>query len=375
MSCLTILLSPLNLLFFIVVAGLAIGRIRIKGISVGIAGILFTAIFVGFLMNNLIPNESCEIITNAQSTLKVFSKFGTALFVSVIGFQTGFSIKNHSKNSVFAFVIGSFMSLSGVAVMFLISLFDKSISYASLFGILCGALTSTPGLSSVCEWIGNGSENAVMGYGCSYLFGVILVVFFAQLFTRKCIDNSKSVSQEQEIKSKIYPELILTCLTALLGNILGSIRISTLSLGTTACTLMVGLIVGYGFIKISKKSFISNQCLNAFRNLGLALFFVGTGFSTGSQDIAFDIHFILYGILITLTAIICGWGLCKLVTKKYSLHQGFIIAGGMTSSPAYGALSGFTTEASVNCFSFSYFGALVTLIIAIQIIISSICKS
>lgn len=155
--------------------------------------------------------------------------------------------------------------------MLLLSLLDKSINYVSLLGILCGSLTSTPGLSSVCERIGNGSENAVIGYGCSYLFGVILEVFFAQLFARRCTDNSKSVSQQQEPKSKIYLELILIGLTALSGNILGSIKISTLSFGTTACTLMLGLIVGYGFKKASKKSSISLQCLNAFRNLGLAL--------------------------------------------------------------------------------------------------------
>ncbi len=153
MSCLTMLLSPLNLLFFIIVSGLTVGRIRIKSISVGIAEILFAAIFVGFLMNKLIPNGSYEIIANAQSTLKTFSKLGTALFVSIIGLQTGFSIKNHSKSSVLAFVIGSLMSLSGVAMMILLSLLDKSISYSSLLGILCGSLTSTPGLSSVCELV------------------------------------------------------------------------------------------------------------------------------------------------------------------------------------------------------------------------------
>lgn len=368
MSCLTILLSPLNLLFFVIVAGLAIGRIRIKGISVGIAGILFTAIFVGFIMSKLIPNGYSEIIINAQSTLKTFSKLGTALFVSVIGLQTGFSIKNDSKESAFAFSIGALMSVSGVAVMLLLSLLDKSINYASLLGILCGALTSTPGLSSVCERICRGSENAVMGYGCSYLFGVTLVVFFVQLFARRCTDNSKSISQQQEIKSKIYPKLIMISFTALFGNILGSIRISTLSFGTTACTLMAGLIVGYGFKKTFKKSSISLQYLNAFRNLGLSLFFVGTGFSTGSQNVAFDIRAILYGILITLTAIICGLGLCKLIQRKYPLQQRFIIAGGMTSSPAYASLSNSPTNSSVNCFSFSYFGALITLIIAIPFI-------
>ena len=121
-------------------------------------------------------------------------------------------------------------------------------------------------------------------------------------------------------------------------------------------------------VKVSKKSIVSNQCLNVFRNLGLALFFVGTGFSTGTQDIAFDIRSILYGILITLSAIACGWVLCKLVERKHSLHEGFIIAGGMTSSPAYGVLSSITTKSSVNCFSFSYFGALISLIVAIQFI-------
>lgn len=368
MSYLTMLLSPLNLLLFIIIVGLAIGRIRIKGISVGIAGILFVAISVGFLMNKLIPNGNSEIIANTQSTLKIFSKLGTALFVSVIGLQTGFSIKKHSKDSMFAFLIGALMSLSGVATMLLISLLDKSISYASLLGILCGALTSTPGLSGVCEMIGNGSESAVLGYGCSYLFGVILVVFFAQLFAEKHTNNKVQPSPQHDIKSRITPELILICLTALCGNILGNIKIASLTFGVTTCTLMAGLLVGYIYCKTSKSNQISSQCLNAFRNLGLALFFTDTGFSTGSQNISFDVRSILYGILITLTAIISGWALCKLPKNKHTLHQGFIIAGGMTSSPAYATLSNTPTDSSVNCFSFSYFGALITLIIAISFI-------
>lgn len=369
MYYLTILLSPINLLFLIIIAGLVIGRIRIKNISVGIAGILFAAIFVGFLMNKLIPNGSNVIIVNAQSTLKTFSKLGSSLFVAVIGLQTGFSIKNHSKNSVLAFVIGALMSLSGVAMMLLIFLLDKSIGYSSLLGILCGSLTSTPGLSSVCEMIGSNSDSTVLGYGCSYLFGVILVVFFAQLFSEKHINNKAQSSPQRDIKSKIYPELILICLTALFGNILGNFKIHLLSFGTTACTLMVGLLIGAIFCKTSMSSQFSPQCLNSFKNLGLALFFVGTGFSTGSQNIAFNIKSILYGILITLTAIVCGWTLCKLAGRKRPLHRGFIVAGGMTSSPAYGALSNIVTESYVNCFSFSYFGALIALIIAIQIII------
>lgn len=205
-------------------------------------------------MNKLIPSGSREIIANSQITLKTFSKLGSALFVSVIGLQTGFSIKNHSKNSVLAFVIDSIMSISGVAVMLLLLILDKSINYTSLLGILCGALTSTLGLSSICERIGNRSENAVMGYGCSYWLVVILVVFFAQLFARRCTDNPKSISKQQEIHSQIYSELMLIGLIALSGNILENIKSASLSFGTTTCILMVGLIVGYGFKKASKKT-------------------------------------------------------------------------------------------------------------------------
>ena len=370
MSCLTILLSPLNLLFFMIVAGLAIGRIRIKGISVGIAGILFAAIFVGFLINNLIPTESREIIENAQSTLKTFSKLGTALFVSVIGLQTGFSIKSNSKESVIAFAIGSLMSISGVMLMLLISVFDETISYPSLLGILCGALTSTPGLSSACELLDHGSEDAVLGYGSSYLLGVILVVFFAQVFSRKTDKEGNQIEVSTEIKSKIYPELMLLCITALLGNFFGNIKVAFFSicLGTTASTLIVGLIIGLVVNKAHISKRLSKQCLNIFRNLGLALFFVGTGFATGTQDINFDIKTTFYGALITLTAILFGWFLCKISSRWIEIHKGFTVAGGMTSSPAYSAIASDANESSINCFSFAYFGALILLVIALQII-------
>ncbi len=370
MDYLTILLSPLNLLLFIIVAGLAIGRIRIKGISLGIAGILFAAIFVGFLMDKLIPNGSGEIIVNAQSTLKTFSKLGTSLFVSVIGLQTGFSIKKHSKNSVLAFAIGALMSLSGVATMLLISLLDKSIAYSSLLGILCGSLTSTPGLSSVCELVKIGSENAILGYGGAYLLGVILVVFFTQVFSPKTDKKENQIEVSHEVKSKIYPELISLCTTALLGNIFGNIKIAffNICLGTTASTLIVGLIIGFIVNKTPLSKRLSTQCLNIFRNFGLVLFFTGTGFATGTQDISFDIKTVFYGALITLTAILFGWFLCKIASRWIKIHQGFTVAGGMTSSPAYGAIASDANESSINCFSFAYFGALILLIIILQII-------
>ena len=371
MHSLTTLLSPFNLLFLIILSGFAIGKIHIKHFSLDIAGILFASIFAGVIIRLCVSDIHAEIILNAQSTMKIFSKLGTSLFVSVIGFQTGLTIKSNSISSVIAFVIGSFMSMSGITVMMLIYAVDKTISFSSLLGVLCGALTSTPGLSCVCELLETGSEKAVMNYGCAYFLGVVLVVLFTKVFSNNTKKGETRAEVSRYIQSKIYPEFMLICIVSLLGNIIGGIKIACLNItfGTTSSLLIVGLIVGFICSKASAEKYISAQCLNIFRSLGLALFFTGTGFATGIQSMEIDMKSVLYGALITLVAILFGKLLCKIASSRFEVYDGFIVAGGMTSSPAYGAISDKATETSINCFSFSYFGALITLILLLQIII------
>lgn len=370
MSFLTIVLSPIHLLFLIMAAGLLIGKIKIRHISLGIAGVLFAAILVGALINLLIPETNAEIIAHAQSTMKIFSRLGSALFVSAIGLQTGLSMQNHAKGSFLAFIIGALMSLSGVLVMLLISALDKTAGDSSLLGVLCGALTSTPGLSVVCDLIESGSEDAVWGYGCSYLLGVILAVLFAQLSCHNTLDLPTEKGCVANVKSKIYPELILISVAALLGSVLGSIHIpsSHMSLGSTASTLFAGFVAGCLVKRKIRSMQISPEILHTFKILGLALFFAGTGFTTGTQSIGLDVKTVLYGALISLTTIFCGWLLCRILRPHFPLHSGFVIAGGMTSSPAYGAINAKASDLAINHFSFSYFGALISLVTAIQII-------
>ena len=370
MPYLTTLLTPQNLLFLIVLAGLAFGRIRIRRVSLGIAGILFVSILAGVLVDLLFPKTQIEMLSNVQSTMKSFSKLGASLFVSAIGLQTGFSITHNSKGSFVSFAIGVLMSISGVMMMLLISKLDPIVGYPTLLGILCGALTSTPGLSGVCELLGTNCEAAVWGYGCSYLPAVLLVVLFSRLFTCKENEQKTTVSSDTGSASKIYPVLLLIGIAALSGNMIGSIYISVLhsSLGSTACTLFIGLITGYVVRKKIPSVRPVPQDFNSIRILGLALFFAGTGFSAGMQSVCFHVKTVIYGVLITLTAILCGLFLCRVVSYRFRLNTGFVVAGGMTSSPAYGAISEQASELSVNHFSFAYFGALISSTITIQII-------
>ena len=126
--------------------------------------------------------------------------------------------------------------------------------------------------------------------------------------------------------------------------------------------------MGYITNRVYGSKRISTINMNVIKNMGLALFFAGTGFATGLQTISFNIKTMLYGASITLVCILCGWLLCTIFSSKYNLHKEFIVAGGMTSSPAYGVIACDSDEMSVKCFSFAYFGALISLIVALQFI-------
>lgn len=370
MSIANIFISPFNLLFLILLVGLALGQIRIHKITLGIAGVLFAAILVGSFIKHFVSEIPTETLSNTQATMKTFATLGSSLFVSVIGLQTGLSLKNNSKGSIIAFAVGALMSLSGVIIMLLISLIDHTTSYSTLLGILCGALTSTPGLSTVCELLGSDANAAVVGYSCSYFGGVLLVVILSQAFVRGT-ESSEAPKVSNAPTSKIWLEIILICTIALLGNIFGQLfsNLFGITLGNTAFALLFGLIIGFATQKIRYHITISATVLNTFRNLGLSLFFIGTGFNTGVRAIEFNIKMIVYGALITLTSISCGIILCKFRFCKSLLNTGFVISGGMTSSPAYGAISSYSKGNSLSNFSFAYFGGLVSLVIILQIII------
>ena len=369
MTVMNALLSPLPLLFLLITIGLAVGKVRIGRVSIGIAGVLFVAIVAGVLTRLLPPGADTDTLAAGQKALQIYAGLGSALFVSVIGLQTGLSVRHHTANAVTAFFIGAAMSASGTLLMLLISALDPTVNSPSLLGILCGALTSTPGLTDVCERLSDGSADAVLGYGCAYLPGVTLTVLFAQLFTRK-----KPAPRERTVESvvtgdRIGAALILIGATAALGQLLGGVRFSCrcISLGSTAGSLSAGLLLGALFRHDDTAP--EKRVLDTCRTLGLILFFAGTGFTAGIRMPGFRPKAILYGTLITLTAVFCGFLLCRAIPSSHRPSAGYLVAGGMTSSPAYGVLAPMAEEEDIGCFSFAYFGALLSLTVALQVIV------
>ncbi len=363
------LLSPITVAFLVIVTGYFIGRIKICGISLDLAGVLVVAVGCGFGITATALGDDPLYVANMQSYMKMFSSFGTALFVSVVGITAGYSMHSTHRRDGIAAMIGGGMVAAGIAVMKGIAAVDTNISISSLLGILCGALTTTPGLSAVCELPGIVSEEAVLGYGGAYLFGVVFTVLFVQMIARRGQESPRVMARKKEASKGAFGGLIQICLTVILGNLIGCVELPIIrfSLGSSGGILCAGLLLGGAVWSRFPEKTAASDSMGLFRNLGLVLFFVGAGIPAGMQlQNGFDLRTIVYGMLMTVAPILAGCLLCGIFSRKCKITPSSVVAGGMTSTPAIGVLMRKSREISLSEYSFSYVGALGVIVVGVR---------
>ena len=353
-------LTPVVIFFAVLIIGLLIGKIKIHSISLDISAILITAILVGFILSSYCPAIFDDEFSNSFAQ---YSKLGTTLFMTIVGISSGQNItKNTFEKCLYYIGLGALIVCIGFVSTKMIALIDINIEKSLMLGILCGAMTSTPGLATVCEMPNINSSLATVGYGASYLFGVIGVVLYVQLFANK---TEKTQEQLQNINKDKKEDLLYISIIAVIGYLIGLLKVPFLnySLGTTGGILIAGIIGG-----IVLRDKISNN-LSAYRNFGLVMFFVGNGILSGQRlNGMIDFKWFVYGAIITLSAVIVGDMLAKLISKQKFTNRMCIIAGGMTSTPAIGVLvKNGNSQLDMSAYSFTYLGALLTITIGIKL--------
>jgi len=159
------------LLAFVVAVGIALGKIKIGGISLGIAMVLFTGIAVshfGFRADS--------------STLDFVKEFGLILFVFAIGLQVGPGFfSSLKKGGVLLNLLAVGIVLLGVLATLIIHS-ASGIPIQTMVGILSGAITNTPGLGAAQEafaTLNNGvtDPTIALGYAVAYPLGVTGIIF------------------------------------------------------------------------------------------------------------------------------------------------------------------------------------------------------
>jgi putative transport protein len=385
------LLSTIFIAFLIATLGYLVGAIEIKGISLGTAGVLLMALVFGVLAN-FVPSFSIgakEIFLynpSIKANFGVISNIGTALFVTSVGLIAGPKFFRTLNRKSLAYVLmGVIVIAIGAISAIVCTLLDPNLSADMAVGLLTGGLTSTPGLSAAKE-VAADADAVTAGYGIAYLFGVLGVVLFVQLMPKLLkvdIDKERenfvaAATVEVKANEKQYKQLdpfgfFPFFLAIALGCIIGAIKIPGInfSLGTSGGTLVAGLILGhFGHIgPIDCR--IKKETLNFFRELGLVLFLIGAGVPGGVNFVSnVKVSYFLYGALFTLVPMIVGFVLGKFVFKLSIFNNLGSITGGMTSTPALGALiSTAKTDEVSSAYAATYPIALVMVVLAAKIML------
>jgi putative transport protein len=186
---------------FVIAAGGLLGKIKFFGISLGVTFVLFVGILAGHFG-----------FTGNPAILSFVQDFGLILFVFCIGLQVGPSFFSSFKRG------GITLNLLAVGIVFLniaVALIlyfalQGRVDIPMMVGILCGAVTNTPGLGAANEALQQlhyqGPEIA-MGYACAYPLGVMGIILSMIIIRYICRVDVKQDSDEIQKEEEANPHM------------------------------------------------------------------------------------------------------------------------------------------------------------------------
>ena len=186
---------------FVIAVGVLLGKIKFFGVSLGVTFVLFTGIVCGHFG----LTENTRILTFLQD-------FGLILFVFCIGLQVGPSFFSSFKKGGIAMnlVAMGIVALNIVVAVALYYGLNGRIELPMMVGILCGAVTNTPGLGAANEALSqlnyNGPQIA-MGYACAYPLGVLGIIGSIIAIRYICRINLKKEEEDIAKEEAANPHL------------------------------------------------------------------------------------------------------------------------------------------------------------------------
>lgn len=173
------------ILSVICAVGLALGQIKIGGVSLGVTFVFFAGIIAGHFGLTVNP----DMLTMIQN-------FGLILFIYALGVQVGPGFFASFKQGGVKLNIIALLLLVIGTVMALAIHWTSGISLGDMMGLLSGAVTNTPMLGAAQQALLQndptnieGANNMAMACAAAYPFGLIgmilCVIFFRTVMGRK----------------------------------------------------------------------------------------------------------------------------------------------------------------------------------------------
>ncbi len=197
--------NELLLLFAVILLGLALGRITVKGVNLGVAGVLFAGLGLGSWLT--IPDAPLRLSAPLRD-------MGLVLFVYLVGLASGPGFfrawrkagKGASALVLLALVIGAMVSLLGGKLLGLDSGF--------IAGIFTGALTNTPALAAVTERLQGTpfASHPAVAYSLTYPIGVLGALLLFRILVRMNAANlGKEISVSRILNFTVERSMNCVC--------------------------------------------------------------------------------------------------------------------------------------------------------------------
>ncbi len=191
---------------FVIAVGVLLGKIKFFGVSLGVTFVLFTGIVCGHFG-----------LTGNTQILTFLQDFGLILFVFCIGLQVGPSFFSSFKKGGIAMNLVA-MGIVALNIAVAVALYyglNGRIELPMMGGVLCGAVTNTPGLGAANEALSqlnyNGPQIA-MGYACAYPLGVLGIIgsiiairYICQINLKK---EEEDIAKEEAANPHLTPRMM-----------------------------------------------------------------------------------------------------------------------------------------------------------------------
>ena len=190
----------------VITLGILLGKIKIKGVSLGITWILF----VGIIASHFGMTVDSEVRNFVQ-------EFGLILFVFSIGLQVGPGFFASFKHGGMTLVgCATAIVLLGVLTAYIIHVATGT-PIPTMVGILSGAVTNTPGLGAAQQAYADASgindPSIALGYAVAYPLGVVGIIL-SMIFIRYALrvdfkkedEGLAELANEQKLAEKVSVE-------------------------------------------------------------------------------------------------------------------------------------------------------------------------
>ena len=212
-------LQTVVVLSLICAVGLACGKIKVLGVSLGIAFVFF----IGIVAGHFGLSVDARMLDYAES-------FGLILFVYTLGLHVGpgfFSSLKHEGMMLNVWGLAVILIGTGLALVFTEV---TAVSVSDMVGLLCGATTNTPALGAAqqaLEQVGQQSGSAALACAVTYPLGVVGVILAILVLRKLFVKPAHLVVKKTGEEDKTHVDQFVVANPALSGKTVA--EVSTMS--------------------------------------------------------------------------------------------------------------------------------------------------